>query len=258
MLLTCVFQSNPQAADPVRAGLQRTPDPTALQQSPHWESQRSWKLSCCRERRQGWPRPGGRRGRDTGHLPSTGFKARLIFLLKTHYRSVPGKTFTAITGCQERITERDITIPTQGNKSLFYYLLLQNIEIMTAGCRPMPRRAKTESPESGSLEKPSSPFPLGTLTAVCNSVFSPLNPVRMTRGKSRQWGHLELPQARRSPHPHGDGDTMGMQYHQGMGIPRGGSPATRSISCRRSSASPPSLPLHKPTASAPEPFAALN
>lgn len=93
----------------------------------------------------GGPGPEGRRGWDTGHLPGTGFKARLIFLLKTHYRSVPGKTFTVITGCQEGITERDITASTQGNKSLLYYLLLQNAEIMTAGCRPMPRLAKTQS-----------------------------------------------------------------------------------------------------------------
>lgn len=84
-------------------------------------------------------------GQDTGHLPGTGFKARLILLLKTHYRGVPGKAFTAITGCQERITERDITAATQGNKSLFYYLLLQNVEIMTAGRRPMPGLAKAQS-----------------------------------------------------------------------------------------------------------------
>lgn len=48
--------------------------------------------------------------------------------------SVPEKTLVAITDCQEGITERGISTPSQGNKSLLYYLLLQNAEIMTTSC----------------------------------------------------------------------------------------------------------------------------
>lgn len=55
-----------------------------------------------------------------------------IIPLTSHYQGVTEKTFTVITDCQPGITERHIKTSALRYKSLFYYLLLQNDEIMTA------------------------------------------------------------------------------------------------------------------------------